>query len=85
MEKAAEAKVHPAPLVIVCRRTGDAGEDRAPGVYYDDPAPRSPTVVYAGDGPDEKVLAQFRPACGPGPLIITCGPEVVLPPLEMLS
>jgi hypothetical protein len=72
-------------MVVVCRRVGDDGEDRAPGIYYENPHSLSPTVVYAGDEPDKKVLAQFIPARGPGPLIIVCGLSEVPPPLEMPS
>jgi hypothetical protein len=83
LEKVAGRKGRPAPLIVVCRRVGDDGEDRAPGVYYANPQSQSPTVVYDGEKPDEKVLAQFRPARGPGPLILTFGPEEVLPPLDL--
>lgn len=85
IEKATRAATPPAPLVVVCRRAGDDGEDRTPGVYYENAGSLSPTVVYAGENPDEAILAQFRPARGPGPLIITCGPERVPPPDEPLA
>ncbi|QJW97264.1 hypothetical protein [Frigoriglobus tundricola] len=69
------------PMVVECRRVGDFGESRPPGVYNDGaPGSACRVVVYEGDQPDENVLAQFRPARGPGPLIITFGPEVVPPP-----
>jgi hypothetical protein len=85
IEKATRPATPPAPLVVVCRRVGDDGEDRTPGVYYEVPGSLSPTLIYSGEKPDEAILAQFQPARGPGPLIITCGPETVPAPAEPLA
>ncbi len=73
------------PLVVECRRVGDDGESRPPGVYNDGaPGSMCRTVVYEGDEPDEKVLAQFRPKRGPGPLFVRFEPSVVEPPADRL-
>jgi hypothetical protein len=68
------------PLVVVCKRVGD-GEDRPPGVYYNEDG-GSPTVVFEGGEPPSEVLARFRPETGPGPLIIIHGLRVVPRPSE---
>ena len=81
LERAVRPPAPLLPLVVECRRVGDDGETRPAGVYYGGgPGSVSPTVVFDGNEPDEALLARFRPARGPGPLVITCGPSTIPPP-----
>ncbi len=73
------------PMVVLLRRRGDPAWDeetecREPGIYREGGGAE---IVFDGDEPPAEWVARFKPAHGPGPLIIGFGPRVVEPPTDL--
>lgn len=62
-----KAGIGVAPLVCAVRRTGENGETRPPGLYYD---AGGPVVVCDDERPTAEEFRQFWPASEQLPLLI---------------
>jgi hypothetical protein len=63
----ARAGIGGVPLVAGCRKTGEDGETRPPGIYR---TGGSVVVVHDGDGPTAEEMATYFPDAEHMPLLI---------------
>src|SRR3954464_8152818 len=80
-----EARNVPPPdqitLITAAPADGETAHGRPPGVYFNADG-RVATVVFAGDKPDEKVLARLQARMPKWGLTIICNPATITPPTD---